>query len=482
MTIRFVIIFLIGLFSFSSTWASQPDPHPQQSAKLQQNIDKLIKKHRISKQDLSFAVQDLSTGHFEYNLHSKVKRIPASLTKIILAGTVLDTFDANHSFETQLLIKDKIKKGILHGPLYLKGLGDPSFTSERMWYLVNELMRRQINQIQGDIIADDSLFDTISRDPSRLTPTDRAYDALVGALSFNWNAANVFLNPGDTTNTSAHIYIDPISTPIRLINKARTGRKKLNIVVKSKGLSLSTSQSKTDQITVSGSIPLNHKEKVYYRKITQPAIWTGENLKAFLRQRNIKVQGQVKKGKTPSQAQIIASSPGANVAELVRLMMKHSNNFITEMLTKQLALVKGAKVGNLPDGLQMVYSHIRSLGFSSNDFLIANAAGLSHQNRFNVSSLVNILRIYHSQFPYSYEFVSSLPISGEDGTLKSRMKNSYLKGKIRAKSGQIDGVVGLAGYIKTKNGDVKVFAIIYNGKKDNYSVIQFIDEMMLLII
>ena len=479
---------MIDLFFFTPVIASQLEPYStaviadqslrsQRSSQLQKDIDKLIKKHRISKQDLSFVVQDLSTGYFEYALHSEARRIPASLTKIILAGAVLGAFDADHNFETQLLIKDKVERGILQGPLYLKGLGDPSFVSERMWYLVNELMRRRIDQIQGDIIVDDSLFDAINRDSNRLMPTDRAYDAPIGALSFNWNAANVFLNPGDVSNTPAYVYLDPASTPIKLINRAKTGGKKLSVVVKG----LSASQNKIDQITVSGNIPLNHKEKVYYRKITYPALWTGKNLKAFLKQRNINVKGQVKKGKTPSQAQVIASSPGANVAELVRLMMKHSNNFIAEMLTKQLALAKGAKIGNLSDGLQAVYSHIQSLGFSSRDFVIFNAAGLSRQNRFHVRSLVKALQIYHDQFSYSYEFVSSLPISGEDGTLKSRMKNAQLKGKVRAKSGQIDGVVGLAGYIKAKNEDVKVFAIIYNGKKGNYGIIQFIDEAMLSI-
>ena len=453
-----------------------------ETSSFQSRIDKLIKKYRISKSNLSFVIRDLSTDDLEYALYPEVQKIPASLTKILIAGTVLDTFDTGHTFETQLLITDKIEKGILDGHLYLKGFGDPSFTSERMWYLVNELMRRRVHQIKGDIIVDDFLFDSVNRDPNRLTPTDRAYDASIGALSFNWNVVNVFLSPGKTKNATAHVYLDPIATPIKLINKAKTNGKKLRVSVKSIPLSPSASQSKMNEIKVSGSIPLNHKEKVYYRKITHPAIWTGENLKAFLKQRNIKVQGKIKRGQTPLDAQVIASSPGASVAELVRLMMKHSNNFITEMLTKQLALAKGVKVGSLPEGLKAVYSHLESLGFSSDDFKISNVAGLSRQNRFKVDSLVKLLQIYHNQFSHSYEFVSSLPISGEDGTLKSRMQDAQVRGKVRAKSGQIDGVIGLAGYLKAKNGDVKVFAIIYNGKKSNYKMIQFVDEVMSSIV
>ena len=101
---------------------------------------------------------------------------------------------------------------------------------------------------------------------------------------------------------------------------------------------------------------------------------------------------------------------------------------------------------------------------------------------FKVNSLVKLLQVYHKQFSHSYEFVSSLPISGEDGTLESRMQEPQVKGKVRAKSGQIDGVIGLAGYLKAKNGDVKVFAMIYNGPKSNYDVIQFVDEVMLSLV
>ena len=301
------IIFLICLFFSLSSPAAKED------ISFQTHIDKLIKKHRISKSDLSFIIRDLSTDDLEYALHPEASKIPASLTKIIVAGAVLDAFDAGHKFETQLLVNNKIEAGVLHGPLYLKGFGDPSFTSERMWYLVNELMRRRIHQIQGGIIVDDFLFDAINRDPNRLTATDRAYDAHVGALSFNWNVVNVFLSPGKTKNSKAYVYLDPIADPIKLVNKVKTDGSRLRVSVKNMPLAMIGSQDKINEIKVFGSIPLNHKEKIYYRKITQPAIWTGENLRDFLRQRNIEVQGRIKRDQTPLKAQVVASSPGANI-------------------------------------------------------------------------------------------------------------------------------------------------------------------------
>ncbi len=469
-----IIYFIIFLLYVTPAYTTNTKTNT--NSIFQKNIHRLIKQHRIRSSDLSLVIKDISTGHFNYALHGEIPRIPASLTKILIAGAVLNTFDPGHTFETQLLIKNKIKEGLLQGPLYLKGFGDPSFTSEKMWYLVNELMRKQISQIQGDIIIDDSLFDSIRRDPHRLPqPTDRAYDAPIGALSFNWNAINIFLSPGPKKNAPAFIYLDPIDEPIQLINKIKTKGRRLKATIRT--ATLSQPSEKINLVEVSGSIPLGHKEKAYYRKINHPDLWTGANLKAFLKQRGVHVQGQIKKGQVPSDAQVVASSSGETVSELIRLMMKYSNNFIAEMLTNQLALVAGSQVGNLSDGLRVVHSHIQSLGFSSKDFITSNAAGLSRQNRLKAHSLVKLLQIYHSHFSSSYEFISSLPIAGQDGTLKNRMKSA--KGQVRAKSGQLDGVIGLAGYVQTQNQGIKTFAVIYNGKKPNHKVIQFIDQLIL---
>lgn len=485
MTVRWIFIFFL-IIILPVADAAKPvfkKVNKQFSHHIHRQVHRLMKQYRISQSQFAFVVKDLFTGHLDYELNAESRKIPASLTKILVAGATLDTFEPQHTFTTQLLIADQVKDGILNGPLYFKGLGDPSFTSERMWYLVNEFVRQDIHQIKGDIIVDDMLFDNVYRSSGRLpTQTDRAYDAPIGALSFNWNVVNIFLRPGDKKGDKARVYLDPIATPFQLVAKARTGGKRIKVNVKSYGMkNKSLSNGKTDRIRVSGSIPLEFNEKVFYRKVTHPDLWAGANLKAFLKQRDIQVQGKVQRGKTPIHAQTMASSPGANIALLVNLMMKHSNNFIAEMLTKQLALSDGAKVGNLYEGLQVIKSHIRSLGLDPKDFKISNVAGLSRQNRFNVRSLAQLLQLYHNQFHYSYEFVSSLPVSGQDGTLKSRMKNTNVKGKVRAKSGQINGVIGLAGYIQTKNEGVKVFVAIYNGRKANPTAIQFIDNLMLAL-
>src|SRR5690606_2416139 len=125
---------------------------------------------------------------------------------------VLQVFTPGSKFETHLMSDAVIKNGVLEGNLYFKGGGDPSFVSEKMWYLVNEFTRNRVKEISGQVIVDDSLFDTerfdLGRDPNRV---NRAYDSPIGAASFNWNAVNVFIRPGDKPGAPALVVADPVS-------------------------------------------------------------------------------------------------------------------------------------------------------------------------------------------------------------------------------------------------------------------------------
>jgi D-alanyl-D-alanine carboxypeptidase/D-alanyl-D-alanine-endopeptidase (penicillin-binding protein 4) len=133
---------------------------------------------------------------FFVNYNGEKKVIPASVTKLITAASALSHFPPGTKFKTSIWSNARVENGVLKGNLWLKGGGDPGFVSENMWYLVNIFTRNQISKVEGKIIVDDSLFDTVRFDPSREDyRVDRAYDAPTGAMSFNWNSVNVFVKP-----------------------------------------------------------------------------------------------------------------------------------------------------------------------------------------------------------------------------------------------------------------------------------------------
>jgi len=431
-----------------------------QAQSLSQRIEKVITASKLSRSDLGLAVSNLS-GDLVYQLNADRKMSPASLSKIPTAITALEVLTPNFEFSTQIWIDGKIKDGILEGDIYLKGLGEPAFVSERMWFLVNAFMRNEIKSITGDLIVDESYFDSIRADKDRLPPSEgRAFDAPISALSFNWNSVNVFVRPGKPGGP-AKVLIDPINDYIvEVINQTHTNSKGPSTIevkpipVKKNGVIVG------DKLIVEGTIAAGAKEVVKYRSISEPDLWTGSNFKEFLRQRGIVVQGKIKKGKVPSQAVVLVEDPGENLRNAVIDMGKYSNNFIAEMLTKTLSINAGASQGNMAQGIEVIIRTMEKIGIPRNEFGFASPSGLSKVNQMTAHQFIKLLK-YASQAPYAPEFWSALPLAGMDGTLKGRMKGL----RVRAKTGLLTGVSGLSGMALRPDGSAYLFALLYNGKQ-----------------
>ncbi len=449
-------------------------PTNSASRNFEEVVEQTMKKHGIPKSDFGFSI---GSSKLEYSLNSNKKFVPASVTKVLVAGAMLDRFEKGAQFNTELQIGGNIEGSRLKGTLYLKGGGDPSFTSERLWYLVNEFWRLGVRQIDGDIVVDDSVFDDQRVDPGRDdTRVDRAYDALLSGMSFNWNSVNVYVRSGKSLGSSASVFIDPENDYIKLKGKVVTKGSRPRVKVSRK------SMEGRDKIQVSGSIPLGSQEKVIYKNVSFPSLWSGYNLKEFLRQRGVLVKGVVRLGRLPGNSQVVAVSPGATVQELVSLMMKFSNNFIAESLTKHLSIVGGASRGNIQGGVTEMRSHLREMGVNTDAFKISSVSGLSRKNKFEITELWKLLNEYRNSFKIGPEFIASLPVSGMDGTLKNRLNGRFTRGRIRAKTGLLTGAVALAGYMQNRNDIQLPFAMIYNGSKKPWDVQVFFDDLLTRLI
>ncbi len=429
--------------------------------KLTQKLDHVVSSSGLAKSDLGLAVTN-ANGDVVYQLNADRKYLPASLSKIPMAMAALETLGPAHQFKTQIWMSGEVKNGVVLGDLILKGMGEPALVSERMWYLVNAFLRNEIKGVTGDLIVDESYFDSVRADKDRLPPSEgRAFDAPVGALSFNWNSINVFVRPGKKVGEPAKIFIDPTNDYIvEVVNQTKTtSRGEAAIDVKPNPVT-KNGEVVGDKLIVSGSIAVGAKEVVKYRSITEPDIWTGANFKEFLRQRGVIVQGKVKKGKLPSGATMLTDEPGENLRSSVIDMLKFSNNFIAEMLTKVLAVENGASQGNLPQGIQVITKSMERAGLTKGDFGFVSPSGLSKLNQMSANQFVKLLK-HISTSAYAPEFWAGLPISGQDGTMKGRIKGA----SVRAKTGLLTGVSGLSGMVLRPDGSPYYFAFIYNGSK-----------------
>ena len=217
---------------------------------------------------ISEELSESSNIYFSHNQNKKF--IPASLSKIITASVVLDEFPLHQTFETSFVSSKEIKSGILNGPLYLKGGGDPSFVSESLWVLVNHLVRSGLKLVKGPLIVDESLFEPYIRKKNRWFSSDRSYSSYLSPLSFNWNSLTVYVRPGQL-GKKAKVFVDPKTNFIQIRNQTVTKRTK-----KDHHLFISRRNYASQNVVhVRGSISPDADEFISYKNVSHPALWAG---------------------------------------------------------------------------------------------------------------------------------------------------------------------------------------------------------------
>jgi D-alanyl-D-alanine carboxypeptidase/D-alanyl-D-alanine-endopeptidase (penicillin-binding protein 4) len=426
----------------------------------------------------STGAQGLET-YFEQNANQKM--LPASLSKLVTLGAVLHTLKPGYKFRTELFSDAKVKDGVLQGPIYLKGGGDPSFVSENMWVLVNELTRTGVTEIAGDVIVDDTKFDDVRFGQDRQDErVDRAYDAPVGAMSMNWNSVNVYARPGDKVGDPLKVFVDVASPYLKVVNKSHTtgAGKGKSVAVERK----SEKDFSGDVITVTGGLGLDQPEAVIYKSISKPDIWAGTNFVEFLKQRGITVKGKVRTGATPTAAKSLAFTEAHTLTSVVADMAKWSNNYVAEMLVKNIAAETGEQPATMQTGMDIVRKYLESSGVKKGDYEFINAAGFTRKNRLSPMQLGNYMEFVRSDFTFFPEYLTALPIAGVDGTLRKRMVGTSAERWVRAKTGLLNGAVGLAGYAGRPNGQTATFVFIYNGSGREDKARAYFDRLAALIV
>jgi D-alanyl-D-alanine carboxypeptidase/D-alanyl-D-alanine-endopeptidase (penicillin-binding protein 4) len=449
--------------------------------KEQKQLEQILKKSGLPESSLGIYIAGgEGSPKVVLSRNPEAKMTPASITKLVTAAATIIEFPPGTKFKTGLYSAAPIEKGVLNGDLILKGAGDPSFVSESMWFLVNAFTRTTVKKVEGDLIVDDELFDKVRFDSSRTKArVDRAYDAPTGAMSFNWNSVNVFVRPGRKPGEPAQVTVDPENQYIRSKVQVTTtaAGSKTSISVDRDG----DPKNSGDLVIVSGKIALDSPEVVIFKNITQPDLWAGHNLKSFLSQRGIEVKGTVRAGTTPAKAVLLAESESKPIQDILADMNKFSNNYVAEMLTKNIAAVRNPP-GTIEKGMKALNDYMRSLGVPASQFELTNPSGLTRDNKMSALAVWKVLQHMKDQFGYQAEFVTSLPIAGIDGTLKRRMKASPAERWVRAKTGYLDGVVSLAGYAGRRDGTVLPFVLIYNGSADESKVRAVFDQVVTALV
>lgn len=402
---------------------------------------------------------------------------PASTMKLMTSALSLERFGPDHQFSTDVFRDGAIgADGTLQGNIYLRGDGDPGFSNRFLRgdpdapveMLARFIAGTGVKHIHGDLVADATAFE-----PRKIPEgwqsryLGLSYAAPVSALSLNENTVWVVVEPNENGGP-ATVRFEPSSSGIVLGSTVRT-------VKGSRGASLSIRRAGDGVVDARGWIGSRSGPRRYELVVDEPAMFCAGALRDALAAQGITVDGTIKLGTTPANAQRITGFPSPPLARLIAVMNRESVNHYAELLFRDVAH-SASGVGSAENGNTLLrrFAHDK-LGIDSNEVYAADGSGLSVLDRVSPRAMVHLLSYAHNA-AWGPSFHASLPVAGESELLRHRMRATPAQGNLHAKTGTTNTVISLAGYVTALDGEVLAFSFIYNGN-DRWRAKSTIDQV-----
>ncbi|MBV5282109.1 MAG: D-alanyl-D-alanine carboxypeptidase/D-alanyl-D-alanine-endopeptidase [Paludibacter sp.] len=442
--------FIISLLLFSIlTFAKSP-------------LDGLVNNSLLQNANISLLVRDVATNTTVCEYHSKNSVVPASTMKLVTTATALELLGADFRFQTRLEVDGRITAdGVLNGNLYIRGGGDPTLGSEKLgdttflvkW--VEAIKNRGIRKINGRVIADAGLFDDEGVNP-KWTWEDMGnyYAAGIYGISYLDNTYRLVLRSGSVGNTPIVLRVVP-----EIINLKIDNRLVSSTISFDSAYFYGAPHSSFRSVT--GEIPANRTEFVTKGDIPNPALLLAQHFSDRLIENDVAVRDLPTDSiDRASERTIIYTHDSPPLSEIITETNVRSNNLYAECVFKYLALQNKAVATNA-EAVLVIKAFWKSKGLSVDQLFMYDGSGLSPSDAVSAQFFVELLSYMQTRSVNKDVFFRSLPVAGENGTLKSFLLKTPLQGKVHAKSGTISRVKSYAGYID-KKGKQLVFALLIN--------------------
>jgi D-alanyl-D-alanine carboxypeptidase/D-alanyl-D-alanine-endopeptidase (penicillin-binding protein 4) len=383
---------------------------------------------------------------------------PASVIKLVTTAAALGQLGAGYRWTTDVAYTGHLNGDTLKGNLYFRGNGDPYMTPERFWLLLNRLAIFGIHNISGNVVFDNSYFDPGSINYAAFDEQPyRTYNVGPNAMLVGFQATEFHFNPNGKKVDIIHF---PDSPKLQVINKVKLTNGGCGAW--QKRLSLDTQQvNGTLQVVFKGRYARACDKRTLYRRVAGAQDHYQHFFLPLWQQVGGSLDGEVTNGAFPDNGNPVLEESSISLAEAVRLINKFSNN----VMTRQVLLSLGAQVygppGTAEKGIAAVKAWMAEKKLDGPGLQLDNGAGLSRDTRITASQLGKLLRYVYQQ-AYMPEFMASLPVSGYDGTMGYRFKNEPLLGHAHIKTGLLDFVQTMAGYVTTASGKRYVVVLLHN--------------------
>ena len=434
---------------------------------LQKQLDAAIAaRPRLAGALITADVVDLSTGAELYAHDADRPMNLASNTKLLTSMAALGTLGGGFRWRTAVYVDDlDDATGDVKGDLYVRGRGDPTLSADDLRALADDIAARGVRHVAGRLVIDGSYFDGNVEPPHYADePKERAgFRAPVASFGIERGTVTVTVigNPGGKATVrlvpDAPAYVRIAKADVATVTDKRT-RIKLDVKPAHGRL----------EFDVTGQIRPSEGSWSARERVDDPARLAAEVLRVALAARGVTIAHHgATSGTVPATALLVATHDSVPLTDVLREMNKHSDNYIAESLLKTVgAESRAAGAAPAPatwaDGVAAVHKYLATIGLPDGSYRADNGSGLFGASAVSAHQIVKLLRAADADYRIGPDLVASLPVGGLDGTLARRWHGRPALGRVRAKTGTLDQVVTLSGFVGVGSRHVLAFSILVN--------------------
>ncbi|EFA5414951.1 serine-type D-Ala-D-Ala carboxypeptidase [Escherichia coli] len=409
--------------------------------------------------NLALMVQKVGASAPAIDYHSQQMALPASTQKVITALAALIQLGPDFRFTTTLETKGNVENGVLKGDLVARFGADPTLRRQDIRNMVATLKKSGVNQIDGNVLIDTSIFASHDKAPGwPWNDMTQCFSAPPAAAIVDRNCFSVSLysapKPGDMAFIRVASYY-----PVTMFSQVRTLPRGS---AEAQYCELDVVPGDLNRFTLTGCLPQRSEPLPLAFAVQDGASYAGAILKDELKQAGITWSGTLlRQTQVNEPGTVVASKQSAPLHDLLKIMLKKSDNMIADTVFRMIGHARFNVPGTWRAGSDAVRQILRQqAGVDIGNTIIADGSGLSRHNLIAPATMMQVL-----QYIAQLNFISMLPLAGYDGSLQYRagLHQAGVDGKVSAKTGSLQGVYNLAGFITTASGQRMAFVQYLSG-------------------
>jgi len=424
---------------------------PAGAADLPPAVLKALAAVGIPQSSVGAVVQEVDTGRPSLAYNAGTTLNPASTMKLVTTFAALELLGPAYKWKTEVYADGD--------NLVLRGFGDPKLNYESFWTLLRSLRSRGLREIRGDILLDRTYFAPVANGKFD-DDTYRPYNVVPDALLVNFKSVRFLFIP-DFERGTVRVSAEPALPGMAITNTLKVGAGPCLEGRTFREQIQATFQPQPPRASFTGIYPALCGDRDLNVALHQPEDYVAGMIRHLWAELGGSWAGTMREGATPAGARLLYTHESEPLAEIVRDINKFSNNVMARQLYLTLAAEQAGPPARPEQAAQAIKKFLGAKGIKAPELVLENGSGLSRIERISAANLAAMLQAAWSS-PVMPEFIASLPVVASDGTMRKRLRGERVAGNAHIKTGLLNDVYSIAGYVLDRNRRRHVVVMIVN--------------------